>query len=543
MRRLLGIAGVLLAVAAGCRGGFEPAIITQEAWAPLPAIEEGEDVLFSIHVPARLFGAQGNGQANDTAAIQKAIDAASKGGGGTVYFGPGTYLTGTLFLKSGVCLHLDAGATLLGSTDLEDYPHVVPKIRSYTDNYVKQSIIYGEDLHDVAIVGRGVIDGQGASFKSRTYENRPYMIRLIASRDILIENITIRNSAMWVQHYLACDNLTVRGITVHSRVNRNNDMLDIDCCHNVRVSDCYGESDDDTIVLKSTADRTCENITITNCVLSTRCNGIKMGTESNGGFRNITISNCTLFNIGLAGIALETVDGGTLDGVTVSNITMRRVRVPVFLRLGNRARPFKKDMEKPGMGQYRNVNISNIIAREAGNIGCSITGLPGHPIENVSLSNIHLTFAGGGTREDVEREVPEHPERYPECTMFGTLPAYGFYCRHVDDLSLRNIDVRWEKDDYRPALVCDDVRDLAVDGFSGQCVADGSPMVILNDVIGALIRGCTAPVNASVFLRLQGKTEGISVVGNDLGHAAKPFELADGVPESALWDQANRKRK
>jgi polygalacturonase len=491
----------------------------------------------------RSHGAAGDGKTKDTAAIQKAIDTAADQGGGTVHFPPGTYLTGTLRLRSNVTLHLDTGATLLGSTDLDDYPHIRPRIRSYTDNYVTQSILYGEDIENVAIVGRGTIDGQGASFKSRTYENRPYMIRLVNSRDILVENVTIRNSAMWVQHYLACDNVTVRGINVHSRVNRNNDMLDIDSCHNVRISDCYGESDDDAITLKSTTDRACENISITNCVVSSKCNGIKMGTESNGGFKNISISNCTVFKTGLAGVALEIVDGGTMDGVTISNISMRGVRVPIFLRLGNRARPFKKDMAKPGMGSFRNVNISNIVATNTTEIGCSITGLPGRPIENVSLSNIKITFPGGGTKKDAQRAVPEHPTRYPECTMFGTLPAYGFYCRHVTGLTLWNIDLRWEKRDERPALVCDDVTNSQVGDFRARSDAFGTSLMHFRNVVGMRVRGCVAPTGTPVFLRLSGQCDHISVVGNDLRGAEAAFAYDKGTSLNAVFPSGNRLRE
>lgn len=466
------------------------------------------------------FGASGDGVSKDTAAIRRAVDAASAAGGGTVYLPPGTYLSGTIDLKSNVTLHLDTGATLLGSTDLADYPKRVPKIRSYTDNYADQCLIYGEDVENVAIVGRGTIDGQGASFKSRTYKDRPYMIRIFTSKGVLVEGVTLRNSPMWVQHYLACEDVTLRGLQVISRVNRNNDMIDIDGCRNVRISDCYGVTGDDTITLKSTSMHPCENVSITNCVVSSNCNGIKMGTETNGGFENITISNCTVFDTGLAGIALEIVDGGTMDGVTISNISMRGVQSPIFMRLGDRARVYEEDMERPPVGAMRNINISNVIATRATDLGCPISGLPGHPIENVSLSNIQLTFAGGGKRDAMDREIPEEPARYPECKMFGTLPAYGFFCRHVEGLTFRNVDVRFERPDARPALFCDDVKDLRVDGLSAQCVEGGAPMIVLKDVEGGLICGCLAPKNCETFLQLRGDTKEVRQIGNNLDRAA-----------------------
>ena len=341
------------------------------------------------------YGALGDGKNKDTAAIQKAIDAANNASGGT----------GTIYLKSRVTLHIDFGATLLGSTDGDDYPANPCGFRSYTDQYVRQALLWGENLHDVAIIGRGTIDGQGAAFKDLPWLKRPYAIRLITCRNVLVEGLTLRNSAMWMQHYLACDFVTIRGINVYNHCNGNNDMIDIDCCRDVIVSDCFGDTDDDALTLKSTADRPCENIAITNCILSSHCNAIKMGTESNGGFKNIAITNCVIrpSNVreayagtpnGLAGIALEIVDGGVLDGVTISNLSIDGTTAPIFVRLGNRARPFKKNMPKPAMGALRNVVISNIVATGASKTGCSITGLPGHPVRNVTLSNIKLSSAG-----------------------------------------------------------------------------------------------------------------------------------------------------
>jgi len=490
------------------------------------------------------YGAVGNGITKNTQAIQKAIDTAAAEGGGTVYFPAGNYLSGTIYLKNNITLHLDAGATLLGSNKLEDFPITKCAYRSYTDNYTYRSLIFGENLHNIAIVGRGTIDGQGAAFKftrENPYLCRPYIIRIITCKKVLIEGIRLQNSPMWMQHYLACDNVTVRGITVYNHVNANNDMIDIDCCHNVRISDCYAETDDDAITLKSTSDRPCENVTITNCTVSSLCNAIKMGTETNGGFKNITISNCTIFNTGIAGLALEIVDGGTMDRVAVSNITMNKVKSAIFLRLGNRARPFKKDMPKPKMGKMQNIIISNIVATGASHICCPIVGLPGHPIKNVTISNVNITCAGGGTKKEAARIVPELPEKYPECKMFGNLPAYGFYCRHVDGLTLSNINVKCEIPDERPLLVCDDVKNLEVIGLKGQPKTTGAPTILLDDVAGAMIRGCIAPAGTDVFVRMRKNTQRVSLIGNDLSRAQTAFDFKQGTPESVMY-QANNRR-
>jgi polygalacturonase len=487
----------------------------------------------------RDFGAVGDGRTSSTAAIQKAINNCAENGGGAVLLSAGSFLSGTIYLKSNVALHLSAGSVLLGSTNLEDYPVTVQAFRSYTDNYTNKSLIYGENLQNVTIEGSGVIDGQGAAFKG-PYKVRPYLIRLVTCQNVLVKDVTLKDSPMWVQHYLACDDVHVRGVTVRSRVNHNNDGINIDCCHRVCVSDCNIWSGDDAIVLKSTASRACENVVITNSVLSSLCNAIKMGTESNGGFKNVVVTGCSIYNTNLAGIALEIVDGGVLDQVVVSGITMRNVRVPIFLRLGDRARPYKKDVKRPSVGVFRNVTISDIEASASSNLGCSITGLPNHEIENVTLSNIRISVPGGGTEEDAKKAVPEKPEAYPECTMFGTLPAYGFYCRHVRGLRLRNVQLTCREPDMRPALVFDDVQRAEIEALHARCMKNGSPLLRLIQVKEVFIRGCVAPTGMGTFLRLEGdKTAQVSLIGNDLSLARNVVEKSPEVPSGALREITN----
>jgi polygalacturonase len=435
----------------------------------------------------RDYGAKPGGKTLCTASIQKAVDACSQSGGGTVYLPPGTFLSGTIYFKTGVTLRLAAGCTLLGSTDLKDYPPTVQAFRSYTDNYTDKSLIYGEKVERIAITGLGTIDGQGASFEG-PYKVRPYMIRFIECRDVTVKDVTIKDSPMWVQHFLACDDVRITGITVRSLVNHNNDGIDIDSCRRVVISDCNINSGDDAIVLKSTSARVCRDVAISNCVLSSRCNALKMGTESNGGFVNIVISGCSIYDTRLAGIALEIVDGGTMDRVVVSNITMNKVGAPLFIRLGNRARVFKKDMEKPAVGVLRNVTISNIEATGANPTGCAISGLPEAAIENITLSNVRLSFEGGGTKADAEREIPEKATDYPEYSMFGKLPAYGLYCRHVKGLKLFNLQLQLEKPDQRHAVVLEDVEDALIDCLNAPLSPDAGRTILLMNVKNVFIR-------------------------------------------------------
>ncbi len=453
-------------------------------WALALGSALGAETVYNV----RSFGAKPDGKTLCTKSIQRAINRCAKDGGGTVYLGRGTFLSGTIYMKSGVTLRLDPACTLLSSKNLKDYPETVQAFRSYTDNYTNKSLIYGEKLEKIAITGSGIIDGQGASFKG-PYKVRPYMIRFIQCRNVTVKDITLKNSPMWVQHYLACDDVRISGITVRSVVNANNDGINIDSCERVVISDCNIRSGDDAIVLKSTSARVCRNVTVSNCVLSTRCNALKMGTESNGGFENIVMTGCSIYDTRLAGVALEIVDGGTMDGIVVSNITMNKIGAPIFVRLGNRARPFKKDMAKPGIGTMRNITISNIEATGANTTGCAISGLPQAKIENVTLSNIRLSFAGGGTREDANRDVPEKPDAYPEYSMFGKLPAYGLYCRHVKGLKLLNVQLQLANSDRRQGVVMEDVEDALIDNLTGPYPTEADSTIRLTDVKEVVIRG------------------------------------------------------
>lgn len=420
---------------------------------------------------AKSFGAAGDGITKDTLAIQKLIDRVAEEKNGTVRLACGKFLCGTLFLKSGLTLEIAEDAVLLGSTDLADYPPTVCKVRSYTDNYTDKSLIYAESAVDISIRGKGTIDGQGASFPGE-YLVRPYGLRIIACTNVVVEDVHLRNSAMWMEHYLACENVRISGINVYNHCNKNNDMIDIDGCRNVLISNCVGDSDDDGITLKSTLERPCENVKVVGCKVSSHCNSLKCGTESSGGFKNISIENCIVQpsvddepiygkRNGLSGIALEIVDGGTMDNVVVSDVKIKGTISPIFVRLGDRGRPFKKNMERPPVGTLKNIVIKNIEA-EGAITGCPVSGLEGHYIENLVLENLSISSEGGGTKPAIR--PPEVRDRYPECTMFGKLPASGLYCRHVKGLTLKSVRFSTVKTDERSTIVLDDVENAVMDG-------------------------------------------------------------------------------
>lgn len=425
------------------------------------------------------FGAVSDTSVNSGPAIQKAIDDCYTHGGGLVVIPAGKFKTGTLVLKSHVHLFLEPGTVLYGSRNLGDYIKIKPQFVSLRTQEATIQLIYAENCDDVGISGFGEIDGQGKSFKKLSWNDegitRPHLLRFITCTNVHVENISLRNSGCWMQHYLACENIQIRGLRIYNRNNFNNDGLDLDGCRNVTVSDLISDSDDDGITLKSTSPRMCENITITNCVVSSHCNAIKLGTESTGGFKNIAISNCVVHpstnqdtvyfgsHNGTSGVSLEIVDGGTMEGIVVSNIQIEKTESPLFVRLGNRARPYRTGVEVTQVGSIRDVSIQNVLIRNAGKYGCSVSGLPGSPVQGIRLSQIVMQQEGGGTKEDFLREIPEKPKDYPEATMFGVLPAYGFYIRHAEDIRLNDVEVNTIKDDLRPVVYLEDVSSAVLD--------------------------------------------------------------------------------
>ena len=505
--------------------------------------KEATPAVTGLACNVRDFKAVGDGHAKDTAAIQKAIDTASAAGGGTVFVPSGIYLCGTLLLKDNVTLHLAEGATILGSTEGSDYPNFA--VGSF--NRAPLALILAEKARNIGITGRGTINGQGGSFTHKdNAPGRPFGIKLVECQDVLIADVRVQDAAAWVIHLLACERAVVRGVRVWSHVNYNNDGLDIDACSDVVVSQCHFDCQDDAICLKSTPDRVCENIVISDCFASSHCNLIKMGTSSVGGFRNVTITNCVLVaprhskklngaERGIGGINLELVDGGVMDRITISNITMDGISLPLFIRLGNRKR---KDNQPAST--LRNILISNVAATNLGVIGSSISGLPGQPVENVTLSNLQFTYEGGGTAADAQRAVPERANAYPEGLMFGTLPAWGLYCRHVKGLKLLNVKLLLAAPDARHAVVFDDVEELDLDGLDCACSAGAAAQVKMTRTRAATIRGCRPQAPRGVFLKLEGhENAGIGLLANDLRQAGKWLEAESGAARDAVAQAGN----
>ena len=452
------------------------------------------------------FGAKGDSAQIDTKAIESAIAAATAAGGGTVYFPAGLYLSYTIHLKNNICLYIDQGAVLIGAASSGAARYDAPEANQYDayqdfgHSHWQNSLIYGEGLHDISIMGPGLIWGKGMVRSTKVPEGGGNKaIALKWCRNVIIRDVSILHGGHFAILATGVDNLTIDNL----KIDTNRDGMDIDCCHNVRISNCSVNSPyDDGICLKSSyalgMARATENVTVSNCQVSgydegsfldgtfkrnekkysdgTTTGRIKMGTESNGGFKNVTITNC-VFDYS-RGLALETVDGGLLEDVTISNITMRDiVNAPIFIRLGARMR----GPEGIPVGACRRIILSNIVVYNADpRHGSIIGGIPGHDIEDLQLSNVHIYYKGGGTAEQATRVVPEFEQDYPEPYRFGVMPASGFFIRHVNNLKMENIEVNFLQADQRSVFMLDDVKDASFYRIKAPRPVDASTFDIRN---------------------------------------------------------------
>jgi polygalacturonase len=462
------------------------------------------------------FGARGDGNALDTAAINQAIAAAGAAGGGTVRFPAGTYLSYSIRLQSNVGLYLGHGCTLVAAEgngyDAVESNQPWENYQDYGHNHWHNSLIWGEQLHDLSISGPGRIWGKGLSRgegpppQAETPGVGNKSIALKNCRNVLLRDFSILHGGHFGILATGVDNLTIDNL----QIDTNRDGMDIDCCRNVRIVRCSINSPwDDAIVLKSSYAlgfaRSTEMVTISDCLVAGdyeegsllegtfrrfdparklapyeevwRTGRIKFGTESNGGFKNITISNC-VFDA-CHGLALESEDGAQLEDVAITNLTMRDIYdAPIFIRLGSRMR----GPAGAAVGAVRRLLISNVVCSNADSAICSIiSGIPGHRVEDVRLSNIVIEHKGGGTRDQASIRVAEKEAEYPDPDMFGPMPAHGFYLRHVRGIEMEGVKIIAAKRDERPAFVLEDVQDAEFTRLQVPVVA-GVPLFALRQV-------------------------------------------------------------
>lgn len=423
---------------------------------------------------------------DSTEAFQSAVNACRTAGGGTVLIPTGVYTIATVQLYSNIHLLFEPGAYVFGVEDPDKFmPREklgYPLYQDASHSCICHSMFWAEDCENITISGEGTIDMQSVWEKRDTPGEGQWTARRAAKifgfrrcKNVEMRDLTLLHATDLSVYFVGCEHVRVSGL----RLDVNIDGISPDCCRDVVIRDCTIRSGDDGIVLKSSyalnRKELCQNVTVENCTVSSRCNAIKLGTESNGGFKDIMIRNCKIHDTYYAGVSLEITDGGEMDGVKVSDLSMENVGYPLFVILSDR----RRGPEGTTIGSMRNVELRRITARgpykpflapqltalwkgEQMDMPClmpsSVTGQPGNPIENITLSDIDFTVPGGGTEEDRQMNVPEISHVYPENDRFGkTLPAYGIYFRHVKRVTLDNIRITPMEADRRDRLVFEDV--------------------------------------------------------------------------------------
>lgn len=438
----------------------------------------------------RDYGAKGDGKTLDSPAIDKAIEACVKQGGGKVVLPAGTYLSGSIHMKSNVELHLQSGCVILaapqsmGAYDKSE-TFGFPEYQDGGHTYFHNSLIWAEGQENISITGHGMIDGLGLTKKDTEKGGKVQggsigagdkAIAFKQCKNILIRDVTIYRGGHFAIIVTGCERGTIDNVTIDT----NRDGIDIDCCKYITLTNCkVNTPNDDAIVLKSSYALKravpCEHILVTNCIVTGYklatfldgtyvpekvnwvCGRIKLGTESNGGYRDITISNCTCMYS--SGLAFEEVDQGLMDNIVVTNIALKHVHhYPIYITTGCRNRG-PKEVTEPSRGQ--NIMISNVQALDCDSLaGIIITGMENAPLKNISLSNIFVEYRGGGTADMAQKKYREQGTNYPEPRWAGPTPSYGLFARHIDGLKLRDITFALKKDDVRPAVMLENVKNL-----------------------------------------------------------------------------------
>ena len=408
-----------------------------------------------------------------TKAFQEAIDKAAAAKEELVVE-PGVYVLGTIFLRSNLTMHLKKGASILGTADFSEYSSDVDLFTDAVDNVRGKSLVYAENVENVAIYGGGIISGRGGIFDQNhpNHMERPFLVRLLGCKNITLNDINLRDSAAWNLHLMDCEDVVVRGVTIKSRVNENNDAIDIDACRNVLIENCNLDTGDDAICLKSTVDKPCRDITVRGCTITTNWAAMKVGTESVGDFENVTISDCFVYDCKGCGIKICPVDGANAKNITIKNNYFLNTTGPIFIANGERLRVYHEGHARKVPGVIENVVIENIKGDAINAIGTTykgeawgnakscivVSGIPNARLKNITIRNIKMEMAGGVT-EVPKGDVPEMGERYPEFHNFGVLPAWGIYVRHADGFCAENVELTLKEKDARKMCVTEDIRD------------------------------------------------------------------------------------
>jgi polygalacturonase len=508
----------------------------------------------------RDYGAKGDGTTLDTAAMQSAINACFSDGGGTVLVPAGTFVIGTVEIKSNITLHISSAGKLLGSADGKQY-HAVDAIPLHGDSTLEDgnwALLYAVNAKNVTIEGPGAIDGQGMQFHSPVRgtpppsgiggSKRPYHLLCYRCENLTVRNIDMLESAYHSIRVIQSRRVHMDSIYIHNRVNGNNDGFHLISCEYVAVSNCMIQSQDDACALFGS----CRYITITNSSFSTRWSVFRFG---GGVAENITISNCVLYQVYGCPIKFHGSPGSRFENMSFSNLVLDDVTGPIHISIGPSNRGTTDDAAveaKKAPAVVRNISFSNI----HGTVTTNPPQLPDYPfqsgyrpgeghscitlncvgdtvLENISFDNVHLTFGGGGTAEEAARR--DLPQIAGEYFMLGSMPAYGFYARNARGITLQNVRFQVSSPDLRPAVIFDHVEDAAINGLSVQGNTQAESALRLIDSRQVLLTATRLLTSATTFLQLEGPAnEAIKIDGGDFSKASKLLAFKNGAKESAI---------
>jgi polygalacturonase len=421
---------------------------------------------FSLYLHAADYIASANGviadgSTNNAKAIQTLIDKCSAEGGGKVIIDKGTVVSGMITLKNNVNLKIAEGATLMNTGSKDDYPYVPVDFLSYYPE--RRAMVYAQNQTNIAVTGKGTIDGNCSKYKSRSSESaRVSLIRFDGCKEVEVKDITLTNASMWTQHFYRTDNLKISGLTIKNHT-KNDDGINVDGCHNVTIDNCDITTHDDAITLKNCSHRASKNVTVTNCRLNSIKSAFKFGTESYDGFINVTARNLKIKG-GRDAIALFSVDGAKIENILIEDIEITDTKCPIVVFLGRRLRKIKGDEQTLKVGSVNGITIRNVKATGVKK-AIILSGINDHNVNGIKLENVTASFveepakapkkrkkqskrkkkkesAQPASQAEIKVKVDE--KGYPSSSLFGTLNAWGLFVRNADNISLTNVNLTFE---------------------------------------------------------------------------------------------------